>query len=303
MSRLWTADLRFRGREVTVLKTGARLRIDADLLWDVVRWLAYYGPLRAKAAWTRLIRPGARLWFSPDRPRPWYLIWAAAAWGGCRMARSAEEADAAFYFDDATEGALVVPPPVAHRFNYDCLDVSKSRVAAVFQQVFGYALAIDPRLHAGPAVEKGEMNGAHDGRVVQCPCEPLPGRTYQKLIDNAEGDCVADLRTPFVGGRPVLVFIKRRPLDRRFANLNTAVVLTTPEAVFTPEEIKQLSAFAQAMSLDWGGLDVLRDRTDGRLYVVDVNKTDMGPPLALPISDKLRATAMLSRALRRLVRG
>lgn len=302
MSRLWTDDLRFRGREVTVLKTGARLRIDGDLLWDVSRWFAYYAPLRLKAAWTRLVRPGPRLWFSPDRPRPWYLIWAAAAWGGCRMARTPEEADAAFYFDDSTEGA-VAPPPLARRFNYDCRDVSKSRVAAVFEAVFGYALTVDPRLHAGAAVEKGELNGAHDGRVVQCPCEPLPNRTYQRLIDNSEGDRVADLRTPFVGGRPALVFIKRRPLDQRFANLNTEVELTTPEAVFSPAEIERLCAFAQAMRLDWGGLDVLRDRADGRLYVVDVNKTDMGPPLALPLADKLKATALLSRALIRMVRG
>jgi hypothetical protein len=55
------------------------------------------------------------------------------------------------------------------------------------------------------------------------------------------------------------------------------------------------------MHLDWGGLDVLRDRADGRLYVVDVNKTDMGPPIALPWADKLRATRLMARALLELL--
>jgi hypothetical protein len=56
------------------------------------------------------------------------------------------------------------------------------------------------------------------------------------------------------------------------------------------------------MRLDWGGLDVLRDRTDGRLYVVDVNKTDMGPPIAMKLRDKITVTRRLAAAFRDLVR-
>jgi glutathione synthase/RimK-type ligase-like ATP-grasp enzyme len=81
------------------------------------------------------------------------------------------------------------------------------------------------------------------------------------------------------------------------------VRLTTPEAVFSPEEIAKLSAFAKAMALDWGGLDILRDRADGRLYVVDVNKTDMGPPLVLSWMDKVRSVRLLAKALGRLIDG
>lgn len=54
------------------------------------------------------------------------------------------------------------------------------------------------------------------------------------------------------------------------------------------------------MNLDWGGLDILRDRHDGRIYIVDVNKIDM-PPLALPFRDKMRSTRQLAAALRRMV--
>lgn len=301
MTLAWASDFEFSGRRVRVRKTGADLTIDRALLRDVWRWASLYAPVRVVGALARLTRPSARVWFAPDPARPWYMVWNAATWAGARLVRRAEEADVAFFFDDATTG---LPPAGAlprRLVNFACTDVSKSRVAEVFEQVFGYGLAVDPRAWSGQAVEKSELNGAHDGRTVVCPTEPLPGRIYQRVVDNSDGAFVDDLRTPMVGGRPALVFVKRRPLAERFANFNTRVTLTTPEAVFSPDEIERLSAFARAMGLDWGGLDVLRDRVSGQLYVVDVNKTDMGPPLALPWTDKLRAVSRLAKAFRALV--
>ncbi|RYF95583.1 MAG: hypothetical protein EON95_00795 [Caulobacteraceae bacterium] len=96
------------------------------------------------------------------------------------------------------------------------------------------------------------------------------------------------------------MFIKRRPAVDRFANHNSSTTLTTPEAVFSPLELEAIAAFCRDMGLDWGGLDILRDK-DGRIYVVDVNKTDMGPPIALPLKDKLRATSLLAAAFLTLI--
>jgi hypothetical protein len=299
----WTDDFDFdwrpAGLTLHVRKTGARVPVDRGTIRDVLIGLAYYGPVRIKAAVTGLFRPGPRIWFAPDRPRPWYLVWGAAAWGGMRFVGRPEDADAAFYFEDVTVGR---PPatPGLRAINFDCTDVSKTKVAEVFEQVFGYPLSVDPEAWTGSAVEKGEKNGAHDGRLVACPSPRQPGRVYQRVIDTADGGLVYDYRTPFVGGKPVLVFIKSRPVDERFANFNTRSVLTTPEALYSPDEIERLSAFARAMHLDWGGMDVLRDRATGRLYVVDVNKTDM-LVISLPWIDKLRAIRRLSRALRALV--
>jgi hypothetical protein len=297
---LWTSDVTVRGRAVTVKKTGAVIPLDGALAAEAANWLGLYAAIRVKALANRFRRPGPKVWFAPDRPRPWYLVWAAAAWAGVGIARSPEEAAASFYFDDATQGRAPVRWH-ARAINYGCTDVSKSRVARVFAEVFGYPLALDPEQGFGPAVEKGEANGAHDGRLVSLPMTPRPGRTYQRLIDNVEDGLAVDLRTPMVGGRPVVVFIKRRPVAERFANHNSAASLAHPREVFSNKELDQLEAFAKAMGLDWGGLDVLRDRASGRIYVVDVNKTDMGPPIALPFPDKLAAVARLGRALRQLL--
>jgi len=296
----WISDFSVRGRAVQVKKTGAVIPLDRALASEAATWLGLYLAIRAKAALNRLATPGPAVWFAPDRPRPWYLIWAAAAWNGVRIARSPEEAQASFYFEDIT--AAPPPRPLHSRaFNFGCADISKSRVAEVFEQVFGYRLSVDPELGMGLAVEKGETNGVHDGRLVWRPTRARPGRTYQRLIDNIEDGLAVDLRTPFVGGRPVVVFIKRRRVEDRFANHNSSVSLARPQDVFTPEEVEKLGAFTRAMGLDWGGLDILRDRPTGRLYVVDVNKTDMGPPIALPFLHKLVAVARMGRALRRLV--
>jgi hypothetical protein len=296
----WISDFTVAGRAVRVKKTGAVVRIDRTVAGEAANWLALYLAIKAKAALNRLTRPGPAVWFAPDRPRPWYLIWAAAAWNGVRIAQSPDEAQASFYFEDQT--CAPRPRPWHSRaFNFGCADISKGRVAQVFEEVFGYPLALDPSEGSGPCVEKGEANGVHDGRVVERPLKPRPGKVYQRLVDNIRDGLAVDLRTPFVGGRPVVVFVKRRAAHDRFANHNASVSLKRPREVFSNREIEKLSAFAQAMDLDWGGLDVLRDRATGRIYVVDVNKTDMGPPLALPFHKKIAAVARLGRALRRLI--
>lgn len=299
MARTWLTDFELVPGALLVKKTGARVALSREVLGDVVAWLAFYAAMKVRG----LRQIGRRLVsvaFSPDPIRPWYLAWAAATEAGLRLIDDPSEADIVFHFDDSTHSQITAPAtrPDALLLNFQCGDISKSRVAEVFEQVFGYSLSLDPRTHVGPAVEKSETNGAHDGRIVFCPVEPLPGRVYQKLIDNRLGShMVQDLRTPTVGGTPACVFLKRRAASSRFANANQQVLLTTPDEVFSTEELAMIRSFAEKLGLDWGGLDVLRDAEDGRIYIVDANKTDMGPPVALPLREKLAATRALARTL------
>lgn len=291
-------DYRIAGGQVILRKTGNSVPFDARLLSEVVGWLRFQAAIVLRSRLRR--RAGATIWFTPDVPHPRYMVRAAAIWAGIRVARSAEEATAAFYFEDATVGTrLATPHP--RSFNFACNDISKSRVATVFEATFGYPLAIDPRQHCGIAVEKAEANGTHDGRLVECPCEPLPGKVYQRLIETVDDDgSVVDLRTHCIGGVPVIVWIKRRPPAARFLAPNTSVVRRTPSAVFSPGELSTISAFVVAMGADWCSLDILRDQ-DGRLYVVDVNKTDAGPIVALSFREKLMGVAILAGALEALI--
>ena len=295
-SALWWRDFEYQDGVVTVKKTGARLPIEPGLIGEVLAWFPFYFVAegwRLKAA----SRSGPRIWFAPDRPRPWYLIWSVLHAAGARIADSPADADAVFIFDDSTTCTGIPVPPGACVINRDCQSIAKSHVADVFEACFGYSLSVDPARWNGPMVEKSEENGAHDGRIVTGPCEARPGKVYQRVIDNTVGNgLVEDLRCPTVGGRIPMVFRKRRKLDGRFLNSNDEVELAETDSVLSQEEQTQLADFARAMKLDFGGLDVLRDKADGRLYVVDVNKTDMGPPIAMPLDDKIRATRALADA-------
>lgn len=299
----WGLDFQLVDGYVHVKSTGVRFKNDWQLWADIARWFSYYAFVRLNGFWARLTKPaGPRIWFTPHRPRPWYIVWAATVWGGMRFARTPEAADAAFYFEDLTQAA---PPAPRHAraFNFGVGDVSKSHVAATMERAFGYPLALDPTTHSGDAVEKGEGNGVHDGRLVHCPTARQPGKAYQRVIKTEGGDGVAcDLRTACVGGRPVVVFVKQKPAAARFSIQNTSVVVQTPEEVFSPAEIAQLTHFCAVMKLDWGGLDVLREHESRRLYVVDVNKTDTGPAVVLNWADRARATRLLADALREMVR-
>ena len=300
----WGTDFRLEDGYVHVKSTGVRFKNDWQLWADIWRWFTYYAFVRIRGFWARLTQPaGPRIWFTPHRPRPWYSVWAAPVWGGMRFARSPLHADAAFYFEDQTQA----PPPEprhARAFNFGVGDVSKSKVAAVMAEAFGYELALDPATHVGEAVEKGEGNGVHDGRRVQCTLEPVSGKAYQRVIKTEGADGLAcDLRTACVAGRPVVVFVKKKPASARFSIQNTSVVVKMPEDVFSAAELAQLQHFCAAMRLDWGGLDVLREASTGRLFVVDVNKTDTGPAVVLNWRDRTKATTLLAEALRKMVEG
>jgi hypothetical protein len=299
-SGFWGFDFQLADGYVHVKSTGVRFKNDWRLWVDIGRWFTYYLFVRVNGL---LARGGPRIYFAPHRPRPWYSVWAAVVWGGMAFAERAESADATFYFEDRT---IAAPPEPKHRraYNFAVGDVSKTNVALMMERAFGYPLALDPETHVGEAVEKGEGNGLHDGRTVICPMTRAPGKAYQHVIrTEGEDGWAYDLRTACVGRKPVVVFVKKKPASARFSIQNTSVVVRAPEDVFSAAEIAQISAFCEIMQLDWGGLDVLRERESGRLYVVDVNKTDTGPAVVLSWSDRKTATTLLSDALKGMVRS
>lgn len=300
MDRSWLTDFKYENGAWLVKKTGHRVPASTGLANDVFTWLTFYTLAQSWRTWRRISghkRP--TIAFYPDKPRPWYFIWPVMHASGAKLISDTRVADIVFQFDDSTHTDHVPPgiKPGARLVNFDCRDISKSAVAEAFGRAAGYSLAVDPLSYTGPMVEKSEKNACHDGRVIEGPMEPLPGKSYQLLIDNEiDGGRIEDLRCCIVGGTPAIVFRKRRKLSRRFLNENEEVILDTPQNVYSPEELELIVRFAEAIGLDWGGVDVLRDNQNGKIYIVDANKTDMGPPIALNLGDKLKATRRMAVA-------
>jgi len=163
-------------------------------------------------------------------------------------------------------------------------DISKNHVAKTFKDIFGYDVEIDPLTYRGKAVQKSDINATHDGQVVDCPLTPEAiklGSVYQKLIDSTfEGPRSEDLRMAYVGGEIPVVFRKYKLLEIRFGTDYDHVDVWSADKAFSKDEQAKLIVFCDAMGLDFGAIDVMRDKHDGRIYVVDVNKTCM-PVLCL----------------------
>ncbi|WP_017930093.1 ATP-grasp domain-containing protein [Robiginitomaculum antarcticum] len=301
--RPWWTDFQIDRGCVYVRATDTYVPISRSNTRSVLRWFLFYVCEKARALPQTVKRPAFYIYCRPAPPRAWYVFWAAARRANIDIYARPDEADCVFYFEDATrESAAPEFEDILPGINADCTDISKSKVAAVFESVFGYSLTVTPSLHTGPMVCKSEKNGAHDGGIVTGPVASSPGRVYQRLIDNMQGQEVVDLRCATIGGDIALIFVKRRPVSNRFANDNASCQIADPKDWLSQTEREQLSEFCAKMKLDFGGIDVLRDRADGRIYVVDVNKTDMGPPAILPLKEKLRSTDILAKALKRHIK-
>lgn len=305
-------DAKLRKNRLYIQSTGAEINLNWPFVRDFASAFRLYAYIVGRTLVNRARgqKPVGKICFYPQQPAPWYTIWSVTQFFGLDFTQDPVEADFIFLFDDKTftNAAQTLPDGVTGQIiNARCANISKQNVATIFEQVFSYSLEVDPETHQGPAVRKSNTNAAHDGMVVQCPLDisqTEPGFVFQKLINNSEdGALVQDLRVVYVYGQIPVVYIKHRDMARRFANENSFVELHSAAELFSEMEIQKICRLADAIGLDFGGIDVLRDQEDGRIYIVDVNKTCMGPPIALPHRDKIVAVERVAQAFGNRVAG
>lgn len=170
-------------------------------------------------------------------------------------------------------------------------DISKERVDRIHQQVFGYNTKIDPTQYRGRAVRKSDINAIHNYQVIECPIDRIgPGDFYQMLINNEveNGTRVEDIRVPVIKGTIDFVYLKHRSINERFKN----PIYCKPRPIgelLSKDEIVNLNTFIAEFALEFGEMDVLRNRDDGKIYVIDVNNTPQGPPSGISKNDSLWA--------------
>lgn len=208
----------------------------------------------------------------------------------------------ALVYQDATVIQPEVIKPLSRKaINKRCLNISKDAVDEVFLQVFGYGTRIDPKTWVGRAVEKSLENAVHDGKVVDCPVlEPRKDAIYQILIDNSNAkNEVVDMRVAITGSEVSLLYLKHKTVGRRFTNETHLSRLAPVGEHLSDEEVEQVLQFSKAFGLDYGELDVLRDRESNRIFIVDVNKTAYGPPAHLSPKEAQKAVQVLAKSFKR----
>jgi hypothetical protein len=161
--------------------------------------------------------------------------------------------------------------------NRQCTDISKTTVDRVWAEHAGYSISVDPLTTTGPLVVKPDENGVRAGHVVDGPlAERVQGRVYQKLIDSREGDRIWSMRVALIRGQIVNAYVKWRPNPHWFRG-HEVTVPYPPGELFSASEQQLMIDFAAAIGMDYGELDVLRDKQSGLIYVVDANRTPVRP--------------------------
>lgn len=263
------------------------------------KWLAAVVAMRRHNR--RLPATAPVLNFYPHRPAPNAKIYAALALLGMRAGHAARADQPTIAWDPYT----VVPARAlarlpANAINRACVDVRKSVVDAAWANVAGYGVTVDPLTWTGPLVVKSEDNGMHDGRLVEGPlARRRAGFVYQRFIDTREGGRATVQRCFVVGSDCPLVLDASRPERNLFEAVASAVARPAAE-VFSAAELELILRFAAQIGMEYGEIDVVRDRQSGLIYAVDANRT----PLAGPGMRTLRAADVyepLAAALARLL--
>jgi hypothetical protein len=185
--------------------------------------------------------------------------------------------------------------------NSHCNDISKHMVNSTFEEVFGYRISVDPCKHNGKCVMKLNWNALHKGRIIECPIKSIDDDfVYQKLIRNETRDgFVEDMRVPVFGNKTPFVYLKYRSIKDRFVDrvhTNTRATIAEVDDVLSKEEIDNIHRFCARIGMDYGEVDVLRDKGDGRIFIVDANNTPSGPPSPISDSEGKIAVLRLSKA-------
>ena len=220
--------------------------------------------------------------FYPERPKTYHTLYKICAELGWKITNNPKSNfDTCIFFEDTTKRTV---PEVLRTIsktkpviNIQSVDISKKHVDEVFEQVFGYAMSVNPETYTGACVRKSDTNAVHDGKVIECPTPREKGYVYQKLIDTKQNNGKAmDLRLHVFNGN-VSIVLKRYKNPNDIFNITVDAMFADLKEVLNEKELEHIETFCTTLGIDYGELDALRDNTDGKLYIVDANNTPAGP--------------------------
>lgn len=244
----------------------------------------------------RLPSDAPTLTFHPMAPQPRATIVTMLAALGVRIGVDVRNPGPAIAWDTETylsPAAFAALPPRA--INRQCTDISKSRVDSIWAELAGYSIEVDPLVTEGRIVVKSDANGRHDGRLIVGPVRRrLPGAVYQRPIDSLIDGVFFEYRAVIMRDRMAVALESQMPFPHW--GTHAIVTLARPASeLFSGAEIELLLAFSAAIGLEFGELDVLREESTGRLYVLDANRTPTRPHY-MRADDEKRAYAQLAAA-------
>lgn len=235
----------------------------------------------AKALWKNGFKKKTIL-FYPNKPRMWSIVYPICHVLGYKITNDpTAKFDIAMAFEAETvrtpNKTLDMLAQKYHVLNSKCDDISKAHVDKIFLESFGYGLTIDPRTYKGRYIKKTNENGVHFVEIHDKPEEPEEGFVYQRIIDQTDGDSATDIRTFIFGEDIPFTLYRKHDIRDRFGDDTIIATRVDTDTAFSKDEQAAIIRFCKTFGLDYGELDILRDKNDGRIYIVDVNNTPSGP--------------------------
>ena len=218
----------------------------------------------------------------PDKPKSYHVLYEICKHLGWKITSNPNKcADVAIFFRDTTlreKDTLIEEYAKKHEvLNIESTDISKQHIDTIFEEVFGYAMSIDPETYQGVCVRKSDVNAVHDGTLLKCPTPKETGYVYQKFVNG-------DLGTGQVMDMRIHIFKDAIPfLLKRYKNKDDMFHMTVgaepaeTDELLSKDEQEKILQYCKKLGIDYGELDALRDNEDGRLYIVDANNTPAGP--------------------------
>lgn len=243
----------------------------------------------------RRLPPGApMLTFHPMIPQPRATIVSLLGAVGVRIGVDVPIGGPAIAWDTETflSTAAMAALPIS-AINRLCTDISKTRVDALWAELAGYSIEVDPLTVEGPMVVKSDANGRHDGRLMVGPIKrKQPGMVYQLPIDSLVGGKFFEYRLIVMRDRIPIVLESEMPVPHWGHHAIVTRGRPTSE-LLSRAEIDLILAFTALIGLEFGELDAVREETTGRLYILDANRTPVRPHY-MPADDEKRAYAQMA---------
>jgi len=158
--------------------------------------------------------------------------------------------------------------------NLFCNNLDRFYIEEIFIKVFGYSSFAEP---GERCVRKGNyQGGGHHSIFATCPDSQDGKYIYQKFIDGSINDDTIRVIRPVIFGRKVKALIVKESDSSNIFEQNEVIkkeYFYSPQSdwiFYSDYEIKQIEKFVDILCLDYGELDVIRDK-DNRIYVIDVN--------------------------------
>ena len=242
-----------------------------------------------------------RILFFPEKPVPNTIIYQICHRNGYLISNQfTKKIDLIIYWEDKAVldiNKILKKSQKKDIININCCNVGKNYISMHFQEIFGYSVLVDPKTFNGYCVKKSDQNAKHDGQIIDCPIRMIEkGYSYQKLINNQINKfLVEDIRVPVFKKNIPFLYLKYRNTNDRFSNNNIEVKLSEVTLIFSDDELKKIHLFCNKIGLDYGELDILRDRENGKIYIVDANNSPSGPPNSLSFKDRKKSLNMLAR--------